>query len=1574
MSENDPQPELPIAPGNGDDDPPIQTPRITSVSPIGGALAGGIDVTINGSGFQPGAEVFFGSNQSPEVHFVSSARVTARLPQAEQVGSVDVGLVNPDGGSATKPGAFTYVTNADSLYAEVLGIEPLTVIEDTESELTIRGRNLIAAYNEGIVALRGSSRVQVAYSGFSSSTDEASGIDTLILTVRVMATPPLEQYERKAIQVLASLRPGAATDGVFQTSRQMFTVLPRAVPVLLAFTGSVDPSKPNLVMVAGRNLEGCSLDMGEGVSLHMQKSDDQTVAAIVSFLENVPVPESAQLRVLDSVGSEMSQIAMSVAVSPSVESRAAKSPAGDSPMSAPVDGDPDISGDENGALALTMTPFPGQQIVGPTATDSVIFPARGESLSLFSFNFGDFYIRIFERTFRIQLFNEVRLVPFFDNGVGDALSHTPVLAQVGKLFRLRGMGLLVALHVELIIHIEIVLIIGFRYRISPFSLFNEFFDDYPFAIGSLVISIRFALLVDIDFIVAFVVALVQPGGSLKVLFSFNLRVNIDFSIDSNGHFNFRTRFKHKVHFLRLGPIQNQPLVCNGRFQLAEDRGQSVFTDSFGGQVSYYMPLEAGPCCIPWDFGLELIRFEDGGDEQIIQGRFRAEYCLSAQASENLMKVVIVSGRTPDGFPPPLQLNLAETDTITALGQPVDDAGNPIPNRERIDLSEIGRVEFYLVFPNKNVLEPDLLTPGDALAVEAGDNVIAAKVTTSRVVDPPPGEEPPEFSFWPGGVLGFDILSFLARGLMPAVKAGDLPVIVSAPVAGELTISLTLVYQDESSPPKLIPTSILERNEPFEIQRDYLLQARIVLGGGVTQEQTLTFKVDSVSMAAPLAGLGFGRNRNSNNPELFFTGTLAQSGSHVTVNLRGKDLSKPIVVAGLTIKPNNLEVGTITSRNSPLDKLVPPGRAVNNADTEVNIRLSVTSDDANTKVRIAQPLPDLTVINNETFEEYLRVFKEVQNILQSSDLENFEVSFDADLLDQGRDIDRIRTYVQQQGAALWKAALEEVRTHAQRKDDRPLYWARLRCIAALRAYFKRQRLPLSDSIIQQFEWPSRGLDADGRISFSSSAGPRKGVITGFDPFGLRREVDASNPSGVIALEFNGKTLGASPAVSFRTAVFPVRFKDFNDGLVENALPRDLLASIVMLLTISQNGDQNFYDIERWAARTRGAGTDNNNKRETPVVMPPGAEFLQSTLPFRTVITKAEEVASPSATGSAPFVIDQSYSIDSVAESISVNRKVPPDKPENRVMAVPPNFRPEPLLDDKDKAAFTVINDAPDPKQTSQEGSGGNFLSNEIFYRAALARNSAKPTLASGHLHVPPLVEPTTQNPITAQRDRLLNGTKGIVERLIAHLILAPEITSFFPASGRTGTRVTIFGANFTGATAVRIGGGDVDFVVDGDSQITATVTLDAVTGVIEVETPAGTAVSENFFIVNRRPIRGDLGAQLVERRAELGLSVADAATRIGAKPATYRRWERGQDQPSARFKPAVTSFLGQDPDPDPREFGESIRAARERDGLTRSQLARQLGVSSSTVRAWEDGAVSRPSPRVASIFDEYLSEE
>src|SRR5437773_1472528 len=77
---------------------------------------------------------------------------------------------------------------------------------------------------------------------------------------------------------------------------------------------------------------------------------------------------------------------------------------------------------------------------------------------------------------------------------------------------------------------------------------------------------------------------------------------------------------------------------------------------------------------------------------------------------------------------------------------------------------------------------------------------------------------------------------------------------------------------------------------------------------------------------------------------------------------------------------------------------------------------------------------------------------------------------------------------------------------------------------------------------------------------------------------------------------------------------------------------------------------------------------------------------------------------------------------------------------------------------------------------------------------------------------------------------------------------PAITSFTPMSGRVGTRLTINGTGFTGATAVTFNGSTASFTVASDTTIQATVPVGATTGPISVTTPGGTTTSANNFTV------------------------------------------------------------------------------------------------------------------------------
>ena len=53
-----------------------------------------------------------------------------------------------------------------------------------------------------------------------------------------------------------------------------------------------------------------------------------------------------------------------------------------------------------------------------------------------------------------------------------------------------------------------------------------------------------------------------------------------------------------------------------------------------------------------------------------------------------------------------------------------------------------------------------------------------------------------------------------------------------------------------------------------------------------------------------------------------------------------------------------------------------------------------------------------------------------------------------------------------------------------------------------------------------------------------------------------------------------------------------------------------------------------------------------------------------------------------------------------------------------------------------------------------GSGGSFLSNEIFYRMSLLRNNCNPTLKSGHLHVPVLFDVFNIEKVLSETTKLL----------------------------------------------------------------------------------------------------------------------------------------------------------------------------------------------------------------------------
>src|SRR5690242_15415433 len=199
-----------------------------------------------------------------------------------------------------------------------------------------------------------------------------------------------------------------------------------------------------------------------------------------------------------------------------------------------------------------------------------------------------------------------------------------------------------------------------------------------------------------------------------------------------------------------------------------------------------------------------------------------------------------------------------------------------------------------------------------------------------------------------------------------------------------------------------------------------------------------------------------------------------------------------------------------------------------------------------------------------------------------------------------------------GRLLWEAAVRRAQDpHAtQGDDDRPLYWARLSMTLALRQWTPRFPLGAADraALAHDFEYASRGITSS---AFHPSPGTRQLFVSGFDPFQLDQEIRRGNPAGAAVLRLDGRVLDVNGTrVQVQAVVLPVRYADFDQGIVEDAfrphyLPGPQRAD--MVTTISQ-GRPGRFDLEVWNGRRRDVVSigDNNiwggGTPTAPVVFP------------------------------------------------------------------------------------------------------------------------------------------------------------------------------------------------------------------------------------------------------------------------------------------------------------------------------------------------------------------------------------
>ncbi|MFJ2646762.1 pyroglutamyl peptidase [Streptomyces sp. NPDC087420] len=347
------------------------------------------------------------------------------------------------------------------------------------------------------------------------------------------------------------------------------------------------------------------------------------------------------------------------------------------------------------------------------------------------------------------------------------------------------------------------------------------------------------------------------------------------------------------------------------------------------------------------------------------------------------------------------------------------------------------------------------------------------------------------------------------------------------------------------------------------------------------------------------------------------------------------------------------------------------------------------------------------------------------------------------LDGARSYAAAERVVVRQGQRLWQRAVDRVqgrgpaRGDLSRDDDRPLYWARLGMTRELRAW--QPEFPLSDAartrLLGTLERSSRGQDSmafPGKDRHGRAV--KRIVMTGFDPFTLDRDIRISNPSGATALALDGTvvTTADGPA-RIETAVFPVRWDDFAAGTVEQALSGPL--SRADLFTTVSQGRVGRIDVERFNGAWRGGFGDNENLSRTglvPVSDPASQpQWTTTSLPYSAIL----------AAGTGRFPVYDNTSVTEVPAG-----------------ATAPVVRPG----------------GPTPGSAARAGGGGDYLSNEIAYRATLLRDRLGRDIPGGHVHTPVLeFGPGNTDPATGTvtDPRFVQNRLDIVAQIRSIIVVA-----------------------------------------------------------------------------------------------------------------------------------------------------------------------------------------------------------
>ncbi|RDH44973.1 hypothetical protein [Zooshikella ganghwensis] len=286
-----------------------------------------------------------------------------------------------------------------------------------------------------------------------------------------------------------------------------------------------------------------------------------------------------------------------------------------------------------------------------------------------------------------------------------------------------------------------------------------------------------------------------------------------------------------------------------------------------------------------------------------------------------------------------------------------------------------------------------------------------------------------------------------------------------------------------------------------------------------------------------------------------------------------------------------------------------------------------------------------------------------------------------------------------GDQLWQQSVSDNQAGAL-YDDRALYWGRLQLTQHLKnteLQFQITSSQLNHALLR-LELASRGA-LQATFKYNTT---HKVFITGFDPFQLDSNIRQSNPAGVTALMLDNTIIrDGNKTIEVQAINFPVRFADFDKGIVETALTPVLSTNQAdLVMTVSMG--RSVFDLERFPGLRRSSSAPDNLNVYS------GGSYSQPIRPLLNgVELKGQEFIEFSLPVQAMLQVQQPFAI----------------RDNRRVISLTGVYYPESLSELKGEISI--------------EGSGGGYLSNEISYRTLWLRQQMRSTVPMGHLHTPRL---------------------------------------------------------------------------------------------------------------------------------------------------------------------------------------------------------------------------------------------